>query len=172
MSFDTSEVTKESSFVVDLDMDSLHVMEILTFLEEAFEVNIDTELLDQMVQEIDTVHDVINFARQLKYGSTNGDELSINDTLDSVVSVAASEKVNFSSENYKLQSQLDEFFLKNYELQSQLDDVFKKFAILEERILKRAEKIQELESILERNRDEFSIAITNIKREIEEETRL
>ena len=64
------------------------------------------------------------------------------------------------------------FFLKNYELQSQLDDVFKKFAILEERILKRAEKIQELESILERNRDEFSIAITNIKREIEEETRL
>ena len=161
MSIDTVPVTKESSLVIDLDMDSLHVMEILTSLEEAFEVNIDTELLDQMVQEIDKVQDVINFTQQLKYGSTsicspsiaNGDELSINDTLDSVVSVAASEKVNCSSENYKLQSQLDEFCSKNYELQSQLDDFFKKFAILGERVLKRAEKIQELESILDRNRD-------------------
>jgi len=161
MSIDTVPVTKESSLVIDLDMDSLHVMEILTSLEEAFEVNIDTELLDQMVQEIDKVQDVINFTQQLNYGSTsicspsiaNGDELSINDTLDSVVSVAASEKVNCSSENYKLQSQLDEFCSKNYELQSQLDDFFKKFAILGERVLKRAEKIQELESILDRNRD-------------------
>ena len=161
MSIDTSEVTKESSLAGDLDMDSLHVMEILTSLEEAFEVNINTELQDQMVQEIDTVQDVINFAQQLKHGSTticspsiaNGDALNINDTLDSGVSVAVSEKVNFSSENYKLQSQLDELYSMNYKLQSQLDDVSKKFAVLEESVLQRDEKIQELESILERNRD-------------------
>jgi len=71
---------------------------------------------------------------------------------------------NFSLENYKLQSQLDEFCAKNYELQSQLDDFSKKFAILEDRVFKRDKKIQELESILERNRDEFNIAITNLKR--------
>jgi len=92
--------------------------------------------------------------------------------LVSAVSVDVSEKVNFSSENYKLQSQLDEFCSKNYELQSQLDDVSKKLAVLVERVLKRDEKIQELESILERNKDEFNIAITNLKREIEEERRL
>ena len=83
MSIDTSAVTKESSLAGDLDMDSLHVMEILTSLEEAFEVNIDTELQGQTVQEMDTVQDIINFAQQLKHGSTticspsiaNGDEL-------------------------------------------------------------------------------------------------
>jgi len=47
-------------------MDSLHVMEILTSLEEAFEVNIDTELQDKMVQEMDTVQDIINFAQQYR----------------------------------------------------------------------------------------------------------
>mmetsp|Transcript_9522 Transcript_9522/g.14714 ORF Transcript_9522/g.14714 Transcript_9522/m.14714 type:complete len:112 (-) Transcript_9522:215-550(-) len=54
---DDSKVTKEASFIDDLDADSLDVVEMVMAIEEAYEVEIE----DDKAAEIKTVGDVCDF---------------------------------------------------------------------------------------------------------------
>ncbi len=55
-------VTTESSFVDDLDADSLDMVEIGMAIEDIFEV----EVTDKDVEKISTVQDVVNFVCEKK----------------------------------------------------------------------------------------------------------
>ena len=55
-------VTTESSFVDDLDADSLDMIEIGMAIEDIFEV----EVTDKDVEKISTVQDVVNFVCEKK----------------------------------------------------------------------------------------------------------
>lgn len=55
-------VTTESSFVDDLDADSLDMVEIGIAIEDIFEV----EVTDKDVEKISTVQDVVNFVCEKK----------------------------------------------------------------------------------------------------------
>ena len=50
-------LTKQTSFVTDLDADSVAMVDVLMALEDAFAIS----LVDQYKQEVKTVEDVIGF---------------------------------------------------------------------------------------------------------------
>lgn len=163
---DESEVSTESSLADDLGMDSLFLMEIIGALEEEFEVVIDTEKQEQMAQEIDIVQDIINFAQQLKEepSATSipalADECEEGDDDCSLLTSAMNgrnekedEVVTFITNDV---STLDH----GESLQCQIDEILKKILLMEESIRQRDEKIQELEDLLQRNKDEFHFGTT------------
>jgi len=55
-----NEVTPEKSFVDDLDIDSLSMVEIAVAAQEKFGV----EIPDEQLKDLKTVQDVINFVRK------------------------------------------------------------------------------------------------------------
>jgi acyl carrier protein len=54
---DTAEVTTEKSFVDDLDIDSLSMVEIAVAAQDKFGV----EIPDEQLKDLKTVQDVVNF---------------------------------------------------------------------------------------------------------------
>lgn len=58
---DKSEVTPEKSFIDDLDIDSLSMVEIAVAAQDKFEV----EIPDDELRNLKTVQDVINFVQKL-----------------------------------------------------------------------------------------------------------
>jgi acyl carrier protein len=57
---DKSKITRNSSFVDDLNADSLDQVELVMELEEAF----DTEIPDEQAEKIKTVGDAVDFIMQ------------------------------------------------------------------------------------------------------------
>lgn len=60
MSHDKSKITRSSSFVDDLNADSLDQVELVMELEEAF----DTDIPDEAAEKIKTVGDAVDFIKQ------------------------------------------------------------------------------------------------------------
>lgn len=60
MGHDKAKITRTSSFVDDLNADSLDQVELVMELEEAFE----TEIPDDQAEKIKTVGDAIDFIKQ------------------------------------------------------------------------------------------------------------
>lgn len=60
MGHDKSKITRTSSFVDDLNADSLDQVELVMELEEAFE----TDIPDEAAEKIKTVGDAIEFIKQ------------------------------------------------------------------------------------------------------------
>lgn len=60
LSVEVSEITPESNFSEDLGADSLDLFEVVMGIEEAFEISIDNEDLDQ----IKTVQDAMNYIEE------------------------------------------------------------------------------------------------------------
>ncbi len=60
MGHDKSKITREMSFVDDLNADSLDQVELVMELEEAFE----TDIPDEQAEKIKTVGDAIEFIKQ------------------------------------------------------------------------------------------------------------
>ncbi|MBO8141882.1 MAG: acyl carrier protein [Firmicutes bacterium] len=61
---EVDEVRPQSSFVDDLGADSLDVVELVMALEEAF----DLEIPDEDVEQISTVEDAVRYIRERKEG--------------------------------------------------------------------------------------------------------
>lgn len=60
MGHDKSKITRASSFVDDLNADSLDQVELVMELEEAF----DTDIPDEAAEKIKTVGDAVEFIKQ------------------------------------------------------------------------------------------------------------
>lgn len=59
---DAAEVTPEKSFVADLDIDSLSMVEIAVQVEDKF----GTKILDGQLAELQTVSDAVNYTAASK----------------------------------------------------------------------------------------------------------
>ena len=60
LSVDTEEITLDSSFIDDLNADSLDIVELIMALED----ELDMEIPDEDVENFKTVGDVVNYVKQ------------------------------------------------------------------------------------------------------------
>lgn len=58
---DQDEITEETTFVGDLDADSLDLVELIMSVEEAFELG---QVEDNTLENVKTVGDVVNFIKE------------------------------------------------------------------------------------------------------------
>lgn len=59
LSIDTEEITLDSSFIDDLNADSLDIVELIMALEDELEM----EIPDEVVENFKTVGDVVNYVK-------------------------------------------------------------------------------------------------------------
>lgn len=62
MADDEIEITEQSSIMDDLDMDSIEMQEVLSDLEEEFDI----EILDSMLKRMITIGDIIDVMTELQ----------------------------------------------------------------------------------------------------------
>ena len=60
LGIDEDRITPETTFINDLEADSLDIVELMMALEEEFEM----EIPDEEVEKLSTVNDVINYIKE------------------------------------------------------------------------------------------------------------
>ena len=61
---DESQITLDTNIYEDLEADSLDLVDLLSSIEEEFDIEIDAD--DDLVNSINTVGDVVNFISEIK----------------------------------------------------------------------------------------------------------
>lgn len=61
---DESEITMDTNIYEDLEADSLDLVDLLSSIEEEFDIETDTD--DDIINSINTVGDIVNFISEIK----------------------------------------------------------------------------------------------------------
>ena len=61
---DESQITSETNIYEDLEADSLDLVDLLSSIEEEFDIEINAE--DDIINSINTVGDIVNFISEIK----------------------------------------------------------------------------------------------------------
>lgn len=61
---DESQITPETNIYEDLEADSLDLVDLLSSIEEEFDIEINAE--DDIINSINTVGDIVNFISEIK----------------------------------------------------------------------------------------------------------
>lgn len=64
---DESQITPETNLYEDLEADSLDLMDIISSVEEEFDLEIDSETDNDIISSVTTVDDIVKLVSELKH---------------------------------------------------------------------------------------------------------